>query len=224
MASKMAPVATTLLHCFPVPSCICDCPIHVLLGWPLCCISLALSCPSNDPSCWAHVGSPLLLDWGIEVSSCKGKAGLKGVFDPVWSLAQVDTLVDEGGGPSAHLSLCETSPSLFGLLGVGIAFKEVLGILPIEGRTLSVQYPFVFLQELLLDCTVLESMYVGDDAKIAQDFNGLELPPNEQLVEVEAAEVSIVNERSRGNLGSLSCEEFCVLSHLPCPSVRPPDG
>jgi len=44
------------------------------------------------------VGSPLFSDWGIEVSSCEGEAGLEGVFDPVRSLAQVDTLVDEGGG------------------------------------------------------------------------------------------------------------------------------
>src|SRR5712671_3935398 len=98
MSNKMAPIASTLSHCLPVPSRICDCPIHVLLGWPFRCVNLALSCPSNDPSCWTHVGSPLLSDWGIKVSSCEGEAGLEGVFDPVRSLAQVDTLVDEGGG------------------------------------------------------------------------------------------------------------------------------
>src|SRR5712672_2427770 len=224
MTNKMAPIASTLSHCLPVLSRICDRPIHVLLGWPLLCVNLALSCSSNDPSCWTHVGSPLLSDWGIKVSSCKSEAGLESILDPVWSLAQVDTLVDEGGGPSAHLCLCKASPSLFGLLGVGIALEEVLGILPIEGRALSVQHPLVFLQESLLDGATLESMYIGDDAKVVQDFDGLELPPGKQLIEVEATEVSVVNERARGNFGSLSCEGFCVLSHLPCSPIHSPDG
>src|SRR5712672_485940 len=224
MTNKMAPIASTLSHCLPVPSRICDRPIHVLLGWPFLCVNLTLPCPSNDPSCWTHVGSPLLSDWGIKVSSCKSEAGLESILDPVWSLAQVDTLVDEGGGPSAHLCLCKASPSLFGLLGVGIAFEEVLGILPIEGRALSVQHPLVFLQESLLDGATLESMYVGDDTKVAQDFNGPELPPCDQLVEVETAEVSVVNEHARGKFGSLSCEGFCILSHLSCPSICSPDG
>ena len=164
------------------------------------------------------------MDWGIKVLSYKGEVGLEGVFDPVQSLAQVDTLVDEGGGPSVHLCLCKASPSLLGLLGIGIAFEEVLGILPIEGRALSVQHPLVFLQESLLDGTTLESMHISDDTKVAQDFDGLELPPCEQLVKVEAAEVSVINERARGNLGSLSCEGFCILGHLPCPSIHSPDG
>src|SRR5712671_4855953 len=133
MANEMAPVALTPPHCLPVLPLVCDCPIHVLLGWPFRCINFALSSPSNNPSCWAHMGSPLLSNWGIKVSLREGKVGLEGVFDPVRSLAQVDTLVDEGGGLSVHLCLCKASPSLFGLLGVGIAFEEVLGVFPIKG-------------------------------------------------------------------------------------------
>src|SRR5712675_2313596 len=98
MTNEMAPIVSTLFHCLPVLSRICDRPIHILLGWPLLCINLTLSCPSHDSSCWTHVGSPLFSDWGIEVSSCEGEAGLEGIFDPVQPLAQVDTLVDEGGG------------------------------------------------------------------------------------------------------------------------------
>src|SRR5712671_1347704 len=52
MTNKMAPIALTLSHCLPVLSRICDRPIHVLLGWPLLCVNLTLSCSSNDPSCW----------------------------------------------------------------------------------------------------------------------------------------------------------------------------
>src|SRR5712671_305179 len=65
-------------------------------------------------------------------------------------------------------------------------------------RSNTLLHPLVLLQELLLDGTTLESMHVGDDTKVAQDFNGSELPPCKQLVKVEAAEVSVVNECARG--------------------------
>jgi len=105
------------------------------------------------------------------VVACKGKVRLEGIVGPVRSLPQIDTLVDEGGGPSAHLRLSETPSCFLGFLGVCIALDEVAGILPIKEGSLSVQYPLVLFQEPLLDGTSLESMHISDDSKVAQDFD-----------------------------------------------------
>src|SRR5712671_626196 len=146
-------------------------PIHLLLGCPFVCVSSILPSPSDDSSCWAHLGRVLPLDRRVDVAACKGEACLEGVAGPVQSLPQIDTLVDEGGGPSAHLCLLETPSCFLGFLGVCIALDEVADILPIKEGSLSVQHPLVLFQEPLLDGASLESMHIGDDSKVAQDFD-----------------------------------------------------
>ena len=146
-------------------------PIHLLLGCPFVCVSLILPSPSDDSLCWAHLGCILPSDRGVDVAACQGKACLEGVMGPVRSLPQIDTLVDVGGGPSAHLSLSEASSRFLGFLGVGIAFNKVAGVLPIKEGPLSIQHPLVLLQELLLDGASLELMHIGDDAEVAKNFD-----------------------------------------------------
>src|SRR5712672_2840331 len=159
MSTEVTPITHALhFYLFPgVPHSFLFCglawapPIHLLLGCPFVCVSLILSSPSDDSSCWAHLGCVLSSDGRIEVAAGKGKARLEGVMGPVRSLPQIDTLVDEGGGPSVHLRLSETPSCFLGFLGVCIALDEVVGILPIEEGSLSVQYPLVLFQEPLLD-------------------------------------------------------------------------
>src|SRR5712671_5436812 len=162
-------------------------PIHLLLGCPFVCVSSILPSPSDDSSCWAHLGCVLPSDRGVNVVACQGKTRLEGVMGPVWSLPQIDTLVDVGGGLSAHLSLSEVPSRILGFFGIGIAFDEVAGILPIEEGSLLIQHPLVLLQEPLLDGASLESMHIGNDTKVAQDFDRSQVPPGKVLVEVEAS-------------------------------------
>jgi len=162
-------------------------PIHLLLGCPFVCVSLILPSPSNNSSCWAHLGCVLPSDRGVDVVACQGKTCLEGITGPVRSLPQIDTLVDVGGGPSAHLSLSEVPSRVLGFLGVGIAFDEVAGVLPIEEGPLSIQHPLVLLQEPLLDGASLESMHIGDDAEVAKNFDCLQVSPGKELVKVKAS-------------------------------------
>jgi len=142
---------------------------------------------------------------------------------PVWSLPQIDTLVDVGGGPSVHLSLSEAPSRFLGFFGVGITLNKVVGILPIKEGSLLIQYPFVLFHKLLLDGALLESMYIGDDAEVAKDFDSSQISPGKELVEVKAMKVCVVDEGARGDIRPFSDKGFCVLCDLPHPSIGSPD-